>query len=319
MDELCQPDPFEEFHDIGIPTDDQVYSGNLGDEEYRKQLECLGTKRYGLKYQLSNLIFYDVWRRKRHGKISAPLPGFKWPVQPENLEKSYLVHRRPTKPTTEVLPVPLFRCVNRRVEKEVSRTKKAHFKRIQYKDNPLLEDISDELRNDPSPAVTVDQSFELHMALRDTVRKVWDQVKAEHGHVADELDAELGLEEPFLDRYLERVVATKTQTLLSELVDGLLDFRSHYPTQAEGDIRWYNLRGISKLTNVSQTAIQTTDARLKKLFPGIRDYEMHFAKTKGRSPEPKNSTGDQVLRRYYDIYKRSEGELGNLQSVEKNK
>jgi hypothetical protein len=240
-------------------------------------------------------------------------------VRPENLEKSYLVHRRPAKPETGVLPVPLFRCVNRRVEKDASRTKKAQFECVQYKDNPLLEDVSDELRNDPSPTVTVDQSFELHMTLRDTVRKVWDQVKTEHGRVADELDTELGLEEPFLDRYLERVVATKTQNLLSELVDGLLDFYSRHPTQMDGEIRWYNIRGLSRLTNIPQKAVQNTDSRLKRLFPGIKDYEMRFAKTKGHSPEPRNSTGDQLVRRYYDIYKRSEGGSGNVQPLEKNK
>lgn len=303
-------EPPEGLLDINTIEDEQLYEENQHDKEYMDQLECLGTYRDGLKFQLSNLIFVDVLRRKHVGGLLMTDDYLRWPSPPEELESAYLVRRKRKHPRVDTLPRsrtntfprPLYRVLNRPIESDATELGTECPDHVEYKNNPNLdEDLTLEMGEEPNPRVTIDNSFDLHMNLRDVVRKIWDQVYAQYGESQEALDNELGFSSPAIDRYLCRGVAESVQRSLSNLIDSIYDFRSDNTNHVRGDIRWMNIRAIAHLVGIPTQVIDRVDARMGRIFAGITEYDIRSRKS---AKEDKDIPMDEKIRECYREFSR---------------
>ena len=204
----------QEVLELGIPGTFGVENANvdtINDKDYQRALKTFGDRQHGNRYQLFYYLLYEAHRRWNGASVyefRLPELSAKWPDRPDDLEKSFLTLRSGGGGGGDN-PYPLYRYIRTNLlPKPKGKEPKIPPKTVNWY-APRFANDSEETREAPSPSVPMEHSYELHMALREVTRKIWDQVTMdiEGKRPPDVLDEFLDLPKPILDRWLMRVVA----------------------------------------------------------------------------------------------------------------
>lgn len=130
--------------------------------------------------------------------------------------------------------------------------------------------------------VTTEHSYELLQVLEDTVRHIWEEVVAQwrEGPLPGEPEGErCPYPEPFLDRHLTLVVARRTLTMLSELMETIFNFYQNNRAHLGGGGAGLSYPSLARLarrfTTVPAAAVDAMEGRMRKIFPrGIESLNL---------------------------------------------
>jgi hypothetical protein len=309
-----------EVLELGIPGAlevEELKLGNINDEDYQRALKTFSDRQHGNRYQLFYYLLYEAHRRWNGASVyefRLPELSARWPDRPNDLEKSFLTLRRPLRggaPGGDN-PYPLYRHIRPRLlPKPKDEEPKIPPKTVNWY-APRFANDSEEIGDSPSPSVPMEHSYELHMALREVTRKIWDQVTMdiEKKRPPDVLDKFLDLPKPILDRWLMRVVAQRTQEKLSQVLEATHDFYGSEKCSRLVKVPsgMSSLLCLSQLTGISPTVIDRVKGRLERIFPGVKVARVpQFTFLKAAERPLIETRGQLLARHFYREYRRSRG------------
>lgn len=288
--------------DLALPDEQKAFLESLEDEEYRRRLYTFGRMGADLSYYICHYVLYDTWRRIPPTSLVQDLtrqswtPGLEalpectWPIDPEELEQSHLVLRRPPAHFDRWMSQerllyrtrPLYSLIRRPVAARRPpgvKPKRSPFM-VDAFSAELYEDAFRELVGPTSPLVTMEHSYELLQLLEDAVRQIWGDVVAQwrEGPLPGEPEGErCPYPEPFLDRHLTLVVAQRTLTMLSDLMETIFNFHQNNRPHLSGrSLSFPSLGRLARrFTTAPPAAVDAMEARMRKIFPrGIESLSL---------------------------------------------